>query len=146
MIPEDPKLILCDRCGRDCRATDQHPGFDPEMSNPLEGHLIYEGSYGSTRYDLSIASAQLCEDCVVDVIAFINAGRPDSPEGPVRGRGVQVIDDLVREQIAFCHAHGIPTSVTLDDGSVMPCLQPDKIDQDEFRRWLEQRHAVRLPR
>lgn len=97
----DAPQYLCNRCGRDCRDTDEYPtSSTDEYANPLEGTFRLHGCYGSTRYDLSLQLADLCEDCCVELIQWIGAGR--TVEGKVQqGPGIQSIDVLAADG-EFC--------------------------------------------
>lgn len=144
--PDDPRLVRCDRCGRDCRATDEHPRFDDEHANALEGHFFYQGCYGSTRADLELWKAELCEDCTVAVRAFIDAGPSAAEQAagrPCTGRGVTVIDNLIDEEATFAAEQGYGSG---DE------LLPRGFDVDleerqrrELTGWLMRRHRIALP-
>jgi len=108
--PDGRRVVLCDRCGRDCRATDEHPSFR-EDDNSLEGDFQHWGCYGSTRYDLMHLSAQLCEDCVAALVQWIDAGRPDAPGGPAKGSGVTIINSTPGEELAYAKDAGLPTTL-----------------------------------
>lgn len=140
----DPLNVRCDRCDRDCRATDEHPEFNPEFANPLTAHFQIDGCYGSVRYDLQTLVADLCEDCATDVAAFIDSGRPDAPGGPARGRGMTVVDEGPEQHLAYCREQGIPTVFDDGEGGRWEGIDAQLVDPGALRRWYERRHRVRL--
>lgn len=123
--------VSCDRCGRDCRDTDEYPDSsrtDP-YANPLEASVRLHGCYGSTRYDMLLLAADLCEDCATELFAWVDAGP---------GVGTQRIDMLEADRLFCLEELGEDPSLVVRGGPDQERLRA------RFAAWFQRRFRLTL--